>query len=142
LSETVTSIVGVEAADNADGFAEFPRQETRLETGALQNASFNGANFRCIVTDAVGVIRRFNDGPERMLGDAAIKVINKITRADVHDAQALVTRAAALKIEFRIPIAADFAALAFKASGDIEDIDQMKNGRKDEWCLPAVVPRT
>ena len=38
------------------------------QTGALQSAIFNSANFSSIATDAKGVIQIFNVGAERMLG--------------------------------------------------------------------------
>ncbi|MGZ5079458.1 MAG: hypothetical protein ACXWBT_07945, partial [Usitatibacter sp.] len=38
------------------------RQEALLETGALQSAIFNSANFSSIATDAKGVIQIFNVG--------------------------------------------------------------------------------
>src|ERR1700681_746712 len=55
------------------------RQEALLETGALQSAIFNSANFSSIATDAKGVIQIFNVGAERMLGYTAAEVMNKIT---------------------------------------------------------------
>src|ERR1700682_969403 len=45
-----------------------------LNTGALQSAIFNSANFSSIATDAKGVIQIFNVGAERMLGYAAAEV--------------------------------------------------------------------
>ncbi|NQW81876.1 MAG: hypothetical protein HQ445_11965, partial [Polaromonas sp.] len=53
--------------------SEPPRTEKAvLNTGALQNAIFNSANFSSIATDANGVIQIFNVGAERMLGYAAL----------------------------------------------------------------------
>ena len=62
-----------------DGITEIRRQEVLLQTGALQSAIFNSANFSSIATDAKGVIQIFNVGAERMLGFAAAEVMNKIT---------------------------------------------------------------
>ncbi len=45
--------------------------EALLETGALQSALFNSANFSSIATGAKGVIQIFNVGAERMLGYTA-----------------------------------------------------------------------
>src|ERR1039457_4727287 len=54
-------------------------EEALLKAGALQSAIFNSANFSSIATVEKGVIQIFNVGAERMLGYAAIEVMNKIT---------------------------------------------------------------
>ena len=43
-------------------------REALLNTGALQGAIVNSANFSSIATDAKGVIQILNVGAERMLG--------------------------------------------------------------------------
>lgn len=65
------------AAATAEGLTESHRQAALLQTGALQSAIFNSANFSSIATDAKGVIQIFNVGAERMLGYAAADVLNK-----------------------------------------------------------------
>src|ERR1700691_4612993 len=97
-----------------DNTARKQAEEELLKAGALQRAIFNSATFSCIATDAMGVIQIFNVGAERMLGYAAADVVNKITPADLHDSQELIERAAALSLEFNVPIAPGFAALVFK----------------------------
>ncbi len=77
-----------------DGVRKTLRQETLLKTGALQDAIFNSAYFSSIATDQI-----FNVGGERMLGYAALDVINKIRPADISDPQELIARAAALSLE-------------------------------------------
>jgi PAS domain S-box-containing protein len=116
--------------------------EALLQTGALQSAIFNSANFSSIATDAKGVIQIFNVGAERMLGYAAGEVMNKITPADISDPHELIARAAALSDEFAIPIAPGFEALVFKASHGIEDIYELTYIRKDRSRFPAVVSVT
>lgn len=74
-------------------------EEALLKTGALQSAIFNSANFSSIATDAKGVIQIFNVGAERMLGYAAVEVMNKITPADISDPQELIARAETLSLE-------------------------------------------
>src|SRR5688500_10117318 len=91
------------------------RSEMLLRTGALQSAIFNSANFSSIATDARGVIQIFNVGAERMLGYTAAEVTNKITPADLSEAQEVVARATALSLEFDTPIAPGFEALVFRA---------------------------
>ncbi len=113
-----------------------------LKTGALQSAIFNSANFSSIATDAKGVIQIFNVGAERMLGYAAVDVVNKITPADISDPQEVVARANALSLEFATPIAPGFEALVFKASRGIEDIYELTYIRKDRSRFPAVVSVT
>src|SRR5256714_586085 len=112
------------------------------DTGALQNAIFNSANFSSIATDANGVIQIFNVGAERMLGYAAAEVMNKITPADISDRQELIVRAAALSLELDTPITPGFEALVFKASRGIEDIYELTYFRKDGSRFPAVVSVT
>jgi PAS domain S-box-containing protein len=118
------------------------REKAPLEAGALQSAIFNSANFSSIATDAKGVIQIFNVGAERMLGYAAVEVMNKITPADISDPQELVARAHALSAELGTPIAPGFEALVFKASRGIEDIYELTYVRKDGSRFPAVVSVT
>jgi PAS domain S-box-containing protein len=118
------------------------RAEALLTAEALQSAIFNSANFSSIATDAKGVIQIFNVGAERMLGYAAVEVINKITPADISDPQEVIARAKALSAEIGTPIAPGFEALVFKASRGIEDIYELTHIRKDRSRFPAVVSVT
>ncbi|HUQ48069.1 MAG TPA: PAS domain-containing protein, partial [Gemmatimonadaceae bacterium] len=113
-----------------------------LDAGALQNAIFNSANFSSIATDAKGVIQIFNVGAEKMLGYSAAEVVNKITPADISDAQEVVARAKELSVELGTPITPGFEALVFKASRGIEDIYELTYIRKDRSRFPAVVSVT
>jgi len=117
-------------------------EEVLLKAGALQRAIFNSANFSSIATDARGVIQIFNVGAERMLGYTAAEVINKVTPADISDAQEVIARAEALSLEFGTPITPGFEALVFKASRGIEDIYELTYCRKDSSRFPAVVSVT
>jgi PAS domain S-box-containing protein len=121
---------------------EVRRQEALFKAGALQNAIFNSANFSSIATDEKGVIQIFNVGAERMLGYAAIDVVNKITPADISDPHELIARAEALSVELSTPILPGFEALVFKASRGIEDIYELTYIRKDSSRFPAVVSVT
>ena len=125
-----------------DRVTEVQRQEALLKTGALQSAIFNSANFSSIATDANGVIQIFNVGAERMLGYAALDVVNKITPADISDPQEVIARAKALSVELATPITPGFEALVFKASRGIEDIYELTYIRKDGSRFPAVVSVT
>jgi PAS domain S-box-containing protein len=113
-----------------------------LNTGALQSAIFNSANFSSIATDAKGVIQIFNVGAERMLGYSAADVVNKITPADISDPDEVVARARALSAELSTSITPGFEALVFKASRGIEDIYELTYVRKDGSRFPAVVSVT
>jgi len=53
-------------------------KEAVLKTGALQNSILNSTNFSSIATNEKGVIQIFNVEAERMLGDAAANMMNKI----------------------------------------------------------------
>jgi len=121
---------------------EHQRQKALLKTGALQTAVLNSANFSSIATDERGVIQIFNVGAERMLGYAAMEVVNRITPADISDPDELVARAKALSFELATPIAPGFEALVFKARLGIEDVYELTYLRKDGSRLPAVVSVT
>jgi PAS domain S-box-containing protein len=125
-----------------DNTARKQAEEALLKAGALQNAIFNSANFSSIATDAKGVIQIFNVGAERMLGYAAIEVVDKITPADISDPQEVIARAKALSLELATPITPGFEALVFKASRGIEDIYELTYIRKDGSRFPAVVSVT
>ncbi len=117
-------------------------EEVLLKAGALQSAIFNSANFSSIATDANGVIQIFNVGAERMLGYAAVEVMNKITPADISDPQEVIARAKVLSQELKTLITPGFEALVFKASRGIEDIYELTYIRKDGSRFPAVVSVT
>ncbi len=130
------------AVEASDATRDVRRAEAVLTTGALQSAIFNSANFSSIATDAKGVIQIFNVGAERMLGYAAIDVVNRITPAELSDQRELIVRADALSLEFGRPIAPGFEALVFKASRGIEDIYELTQVRKDGSRFAAVVSVT
>src|ERR1035437_7143325 len=125
-----------------DNTARKLAEEALLKAGALQSAIFNSANFSSIATDAKGVIQIFNVGAERMLGYAAVEVMNKITPADISDPQEVIARAKELSAELGTPITPGFEALVFKASRGIEDIYELTYIRKDGSRFPAVVSIT
>jgi PAS domain S-box-containing protein len=117
-------------------------EEDLVNTGALQNAIFNSANFSSIATDEKGVIQIFNVGAERMLGYEAAEVMNKITPADISDPLEVIARAKALSSELQTTITPGFEALVFKASRGIEDIYELTYIRKDSTRFPAIVSVT
>src|ERR1700677_603701 len=125
-----------------DVVTEVRREAALLKTGALQSAILNSANFSSIATDEKGVIQLFNVGAERMLGYAAIEVVDKITPADISDPQEVIARAQALSLELATTITPGFEALVFKASRGIEDIYELTYIRKDGSRFPAVVSVT
>jgi PAS domain-containing protein len=102
LAKADSAAVG-EKPGSPEGVMESGRQKTLLKTGALQDAIFNSAYFSSIATDEKGVIQIFNVGAERMLGYAAVDVVNLITPADISDPQELIKRAAALSLELDTP---------------------------------------
>ncbi len=141
LRDAQDSIIGY-LLIGTDNTARKQAEEALLKAGALQRAIFNSANFSSIATDAKGVIQIFNVGAERMLGYAAVDVLNKITPADISDPQELIARAKALSDGFSKPIAPGFEALVFKATRGIEDIYELTYIRKDGSRFPAVVSVT
>src|ERR1700704_3532320 len=98
------SVISEDAAGAVDVVTEVRREAALLKTGALQNAILNSANFSSIATDEKGVIQLFNVGAERMLGYAAIEVVDKITPADISDPHEVIARGEALSIELATPI--------------------------------------
>jgi PAS domain S-box-containing protein len=125
-----------------DNTARKRAEEALQKAGALQRAISNSAVFSSIATDTKGVIQIFNVGAERMLGYTAAEVMNKLTADQMHDAEEVVARAAALSSEFGIAIAPDFEALVFKAARGIEDIYELTKIRKDGSRFPAVLSVT
>lgn len=125
-----------------DNSARKKAEEALLKADALQNAIFNSANFSSIATDAKGVIQIFNVGAERMLGYAAIDVINKLTPADISDPKEVIDRAKQLSEELGTRIQPGFEAMVFKASRGIEDIYELTYIRKDGCSFPAIVSVT
>ena len=93
------------------GATEARRQQALLKTGALQYAILTSASFSIIATDEKGIIQLFNVGAERMLGYTAAEVVNRISPSEMHDAQEVAARAAALSLELATPIAPGFEAL-------------------------------
>jgi PAS domain S-box-containing protein len=130
------------SAERTDAVRDSTDPDDLLNTGYLQRAIFNSANFSSIATDAKGVIQIFNVGAERMLGYTAAEVMDKLTPADISDPEELVARAKALSLEAGSVIAPGFDALVFKASRGIEDIYELTYVRKDGSRLPAVVSVT
>ncbi|MCC2638669.1 MAG: hybrid sensor histidine kinase/response regulator [Moraxellaceae bacterium] len=137
------------AGDGLDGRLEsrtdtaaILRPPTLLKADALQEAIFNSAHFSSIATDEKGVIQIFNVGAERMLGYAAVDVVNRVTPADISDPEELVARAMALSLELATPITAGFEALVFKARRGIEDIYELTYVRKDGSRFPGMVSVT
>src|SRR5678809_1405553 len=131
-----------EARRPSPGATVGPRVDKLLKIGALQDAIFNSAYFSSIATDEKGVIQIFNVGAERMLGYAAVDVLNKITPADISDPQEVIARAKALSLELGTPITPGFEALVFKASRGIEDIYELTYFRKDGSRFPAIISVT
>ncbi len=125
-----------------DNSARKDAEAALRESGALQNAIFNSANFSSIATDANGVIQIFNLGAQSMLGYTAAEVVNKITPADISDPLEVVQRAVALSAERGTNIEPGFEALVYKASRGIEDIYELTYIRKNGSRFSAVVSVT
>ncbi len=122
-----------------DNTARKAAEQALLTAGALQQAILRSASLSSIATDAAGIIQIFNVGAEQMLGYTAAEVVNRMTPADLHDAQEMAERAAALSVEFSTPIAPGFDAIVFRAARGIEDMYELTTIRKDGSRFPAVV---
>ncbi len=117
-------------------------KSTLAKVETLQSAIFHSSRFWIIATDEKGLIQIFNAVAERMLGYSAAEVVNKITPANLHDPQELIARAAALSLEYGMPVAPGFEALAFRAARGIEDIYEVTKVCKDGSLFPAVLSIT
>jgi PAS domain S-box-containing protein len=118
-----------------------PHQEALLRTAALRNALLNSANFSSIATDEIGLIRIFNVGAERMLGYAAVDVVNTATVVDISDPLDIFTRGQELSLELASPIAR-FNALVVKAARGVKDVYELTYIRRDGSRVAAVVSVT
>ena len=117
-------------------------QEALLRTAALRNALLNSANFLSIATDERGVIRIFNVGAERMLGYAAVDIVNTVSVVDISDPLEMFALDKELSLELAPPIAPGFNALVVKAARGGEDVYELTYIRKDGSRVPAVVSVT
>lgn len=115
---------------------------TPIKPEILQEAILNSADFAIIATDADGVIQLFNMGAERMLGWAALDVVNKKTPADFRDPGESIARAEELSAEFETKIDPGFAALVFKASRGMGDMFEPTYIRKDGSRFAAAMSVT
>src|ERR1700679_3986935 len=123
-ARTGTPIALVHSLDQVR-LAKVRVDELIVKSGALQQAILNSANFSVIATDEKGIIQLFNAGAELMLGYSAVDVVDKITPADISDADELSARASALSMANASPIAPNFETLVFKAARGIEDIYEL-----------------
>ena len=137
VSATFDLAAGTQAANN-----EVLRQDALLKTGALQSAILNSANFSIIATDEKGIIQLFNIGAERMLGYAAVEVVNQVTPAHISDRLEVIARAVVLSRELATPITPGFEALVYKAARGIDDIYDLTCIRKDGSRLPLIISVT
>ncbi len=147
----VVSVTALRGAQRAiigyllTGAVDTPRaraQAAPVDVGEFQRAILNSAIFSKIATDVRGVIQSFNAGAERMLGYAAVDVINTKTPADLADPLEVSARAKALSAELGTPIKPGFEALVCKASRGIDDVFELTYIRKDGGRFGAVVSVT
>jgi PAS domain-containing protein len=113
-----------------------------LKAGALHDAILSSESVSSIATDEHGVVQLFNVGAERLLGYGAAEVVDRLTPADLSDADELLCRACHLSREAGVDIAAGFEALVYKAARGIEDIYELTYVRKDGRRLPVRVSVT
>jgi PAS domain S-box-containing protein len=118
-----------------------PYQEALLRTAAIRNALLNSANFSSIATDETGVIRIFSVGAERMLGYAAVEMVNRASVVDISDPLEIFTDNA-LSLERASPIAPGFDGLVANAARGVEDVYELTYICKDGSRVPAVVSVT
>ena len=100
LRDAQDAIIGYLLIGTDNTARKHAEEEALLKAGAHCRArSSTAPTFSSIATDAKGVIQIFNVGAERMLGYAAVEVVNKITPADISDPQELISRATSLSVE-------------------------------------------
>jgi signal transduction histidine kinase len=108
-------------AAGAEGSDPSRRLVASQQVGVFLNAILTNSKLPVMATDVNGVIQLFSVGAERMLGYSAVEVVGRITADEIHDPRELMVRARAVTRELSTKIAADFAALACKASFGVED---------------------
>ena len=116
--------------------SEARHRRSLLKAGALHDAILSSESVSSIATDEYGVVQLFNVGAERLLGYSAAEVIDRLTPADLSDADELVRRASQLSQEAGVAVAPGFEALVFNAALGIEDIYELTYLRKDGRRLP------
>ena len=122
--------------------ADSSYREALLRTAGLRNALLDSANFLSIVTDQMGLIRIFNVGAERMLGYAAVDMVNTVTVVDISDPVETFAGDRALSLELAPPILPRFNGLVAKAVRGLEDVYELTYIRKDGSRVPVVVSVT
>jgi diguanylate cyclase (GGDEF)-like protein/PAS domain S-box-containing protein len=118
------------------------RDAARVNGDVIRGAIFNSPFFSSIGIDAQGVIQAFSSGSERMLGHTAAEVVNKLRPSAISDPQAVIARAAALRLEPGAPIEAELEVMVSKASRQPEDVYEWTYLRKDGSHVPVVVLAT
>ena len=121
---------------------EARHRRSLLKAGALHDAILGSESVSSIATDEHGVVQLFNVGAERLLGYSAAEVVDRLTPADLSDADELLCRACHLSREVGVDIAPGFEALVYKAARGIEDIYELTYLRKDGRRLPLRVSVT
>jgi len=122
--------------------SEARHRRSLLKAGALHDAILSSESVSSIATDEHGVVQLFNIGAERLLGYSAAEVVDRLTPADLSDADELQCRACQLSKEAGVDIAPGFEALVYKAARGIEDIYELTYLRKDGRRLPLRVSVT
>ncbi|MFN7726590.1 MAG: PAS domain S-box protein, partial [Rubrivivax sp.] len=95
---------------------EARHRRSLLKAGALHDAILGSESVSSIAADEHGVVQLFNVGAERLLGYSAAEVVDRLTPADLSDADELQCRACQLSKEAGVDIAPGFEALVYKAA--------------------------
>ncbi len=112
------------------------------ELSALQQATFDAANYSIITTDTEGVIRATNKAASRMLGYSRDEMIDKLTPAAFHDVHEVKHRAEQLSLELGETIAPGFEVFVTKARRGIVEEREWTYIRKDGSQLPVLLSVT
>jgi PAS domain S-box-containing protein len=123
--------------------AELARANDELrETGRLQRAILDSANYSIVATDASGLIRTFNAAAQRWLGYAPEEVVGRQTPALFHDARQLAARRDELSDELGLPLEEGFEAVATRARYGAPDEREWTYVRKDGGRFPVLLSVT
>lgn len=90
------------------------RTEQITKVSALQRSILSGAGYAIIATDVEGLITVFNPAAEKLLGYAAVEVVNKTSPALFHLPEEVAERAKALSVELGVPVAVGFETFIAK----------------------------
>lgn len=113
------------------------REKVLHETLELQNTIFNNIDYMLIVTDANGVITKFNKKAEETLGYSAQELVAKETPSKFHLESEVVQRAKEFSIELGEEVKIGFDVFVAKTNKGLANEDEWTYVSKDGREIPV-----